>query len=50
MTACVDFNLDYPDYRAAFAPSSFAPYLRPLTFVEWLKIYNEWSSNHARNA
>jgi hypothetical protein len=45
MTACAAFYLDYPDYR-----SSFAPYLRPLTFVEWLKIFNEWSSNHARNA
>jgi hypothetical protein len=47
VTALTEFYLDYLDYRAAFAASSFAPYLRPLSFGDWLKFWNVWSVNHA---
>lgn len=41
------FYLDYLDYRAAFAQSSFAPYLLPLSYGDWLTFFDVWSAKRA---
>jgi hypothetical protein len=40
-----EFFLHYLEYKAGFARSSFAAYMSPLSYADWLECFDIWVVN-----